>query len=57
MATEYFNPEIGIESLGQIKERLSKKAKAGYVFQNKIKKEMTFKKQKKEIKKLKIRGF
>jgi hypothetical protein len=47
--TELLNPEIDPEAKEKIKERLSKKALARYVFQNKIDKEMTVEEQKKQI--------
>jgi hypothetical protein len=50
MTAELLNPEIDVQTKEKIKERLSKKAKSGYVFQNKIDKKMTIEQQKKQIK-------
>jgi hypothetical protein len=43
------NPDIDNTIKEKMKERLSKKAKAGYVFENKINKELTIEEQQQEI--------
>jgi hypothetical protein len=51
---DLLNPDVNFQTREKIKERFKKKEKAGYVFQNKLKRDMTEEERKKELEKIEI---